>query len=71
MSSDFSQTLPISQLNVRMTSPDGTPPPDMPAWAKEFDQPYLHGSFAPTNVEYLTEELEIEGICPRTFVALT
>ena len=64
MSSDFSQTLPISQLNVRMTSPDGTPPPDMPAWAKEFDQPYLHGSFAPTNVEYLTEELEIAGDLP-------
>ena len=56
--------LPISALNVRMAAPDGTPPPDAPEWIWQFDQPYLHGPFAPTDVEYDADELEVEGELP-------
>ena len=58
------RALPISQLNVRLAAPDGTPPPDAPDWIREYDHPYLQGAFAPTNVEYDADELEIEGEIP-------
>ena len=56
--------LPISALNVRMAAPDGTPPTDAPDWIWDFDQPYLHGPFAPTNVEYDADDLVVEGELP-------
>lgn len=56
--------LVITQANVRMLAPDGTPPPDAPDWIENFDHPYLHGAFAPTNVEYEAEDLEVEGEIP-------
>ena len=56
--------LPISALNVRMAAPDGTPPPDAPDWIWQFDQPYLHGAFAPTDFEYEADDLIVEGELP-------
>ena len=56
--------LPITRLNVQMMAPDGTPPPDAPEWIWEYDHPYVHGWFAPTNREYDADNLEIEGELP-------
>ncbi|GAB5461518.1 carotenoid oxygenase family protein [Hoeflea alexandrii] len=56
--------LMVTAANVRMVAPDGTPPPDAPDWIKRFDHPYLHGAFAPTDVEYDAEDLEVEGEIP-------
>lgn len=58
------QPLAITQANVRMYAPDGAPPPDTPDWIWGYDHPYLHGAFAPTNVEYDAEDLEVEGEIP-------
>lgn len=57
--------LAITRLNVRIMAPDGTPPPDAPDWIWRIDHPYLHGVFAPTNVEYAADDLEVEGELPH------
>ena len=56
--------LPVTLANVRQFAPDGTPPPDAPAWIWNYDHPYLHGAFAPTDIEYEAEDLEVEGEIP-------
>jgi carotenoid cleavage dioxygenase len=56
--------LPVTQANVQMLAADGAPPPDAPDWIWRYDQPYLHGGFAPTNVEYEAQNLEVEGQIP-------
>lgn len=64
MHDDAAHDLPVTAANVRMFAPDGTPPPDAPDWIWGFDHPYLHGHFAPTNVEYEADDLEVEGEIP-------
>ncbi len=61
---DEAAELAITQLNVRLMSPDGQLPPDAPEWIYRVDHPYLHGLFAPTNREYVAEDLEVEGELP-------
>jgi carotenoid cleavage dioxygenase-like enzyme len=56
--------LPISALNVRLAAPDGRPPPDAPSWIWDYDQPYLHGAFAPTAREYEADKLQVDGDIP-------
>lgn len=56
--------LPITEANVRMFAPDGTPPPDAPDWIWHYDHPYLHGHFAPSTREYEADDLEVEGEIP-------
>lgn len=56
--------LPISKRNVAIASPDGTLPPDVPEWARRYDNPYLQGVFAPTMSEYAAEDLEVLGELP-------
>lgn len=62
---DLAQSLPIAAANIPLTAPDGTPPPDAPAWIWEVDHPYLHGLFAPTHREYSAEDLVVEGELPQ------
>ena len=56
--------LAVTAANVRMFAPDGTPPPDAPDWIWRYDHPYLHGPFAPTDIEYDADDLEVEGEIP-------
>ena len=56
--------LAVTRANVRMYAPDGTPPPDAPDWIWHYDHPYLHGGFAPSDIEYEAEDLEVEGEIP-------
>lgn len=62
--SDDHTPLAVTKANVRMFAPDGSPPPDAPEWIWGYDHPYLHGAFAPSDVEYDSEELEVEGEIP-------
>ncbi len=64
MSDEHDTPLAVTKANVRMFAPDGTPPPDAPEWIWGYDHPYLHGAFAPTNVEYDADDLEVEGEIP-------
>ncbi len=57
-------SLEVTNANVRMYAPDGTPPTDAPDWIWGYDHPYLHGAFAPTNREYEAEDLKVEGEIP-------
>lgn len=56
--------LPVANMNVALTAPDGTPPEAIPDWAWEVDHPYLHGNFAPVSSEFRADDLPVLGELP-------
>jgi carotenoid cleavage dioxygenase len=62
---DAGADLPVSRANIAITAPDGTPPPDAPGWIWSHDNPYLHGTLAPTAREYEADALEVASLPPR------
>ncbi|MEC7948800.1 MAG: carotenoid oxygenase family protein, partial [Myxococcota bacterium] len=59
-------TLEITQRHGKALNPDGTPPPDAPAWIEGIDNPYLHGLFAPITREADSPSLPVlAGTLPR------
>lgn len=57
--------LPVTRRHSKTLSPGGAPPIDAPEWAREIDNPYLHGLYAPVQTEVQAGALEVEGELPR------